>query len=66
MTVKGKDFFKQQPALDLPPPPPKIPPCMHCFEDANPAWRDGKKVFCSACAPPELKKPEAHTCSRST
>ena len=71
MTVKGKDFFKQQQPLDLPPPPPKIPPCFGCFEEANPAWGDGKRVFCSRCAPPELKQPGSYnrtedTCSRNT
>lgn len=57
MTLKGRDFFKQQEALDLPPPSPKIPPCIDCFEDANPAWHDGNKVYCRTCAPPEVKTP---------
>lgn len=61
MSIKGRDFFKQQSGLDLQSSTdPEIPRCdgEDCVARANPAWSDGTRTYCSLCAPPSLKTPE--------
>lgn len=36
---------------------PLIETCFGCLEPANPAWGQGEAIYCSECAPPQLKNP---------